>query len=124
MVGGSICVDFDGVIHSYASGFKGNGVVPDPPVPGALEWLDECLRAGLQVAIYSARSCSVTGIAGMRAWFVRHGFDPDRLVFPQSKPAAGLYIDDRGYHFTGDNFPSPEEILAFRPWWYPRRGQP
>ena len=38
-----ICVDFDGVIHSYTSGWKGIDVIPDDPVPGAIEWLEEYL---------------------------------------------------------------------------------
>ena len=36
-----ICLDFDGVIHSYTSGWKGAAVIPDPPVPGALEFIVE-----------------------------------------------------------------------------------
>ena len=34
-----ICVDVDGVIHSYTSGWQGATVLADPPVPGAIEAL-------------------------------------------------------------------------------------
>ena len=29
-----VVLDFDGVIHSYKSGWKGADVIPDEPVPG------------------------------------------------------------------------------------------
>jgi hypothetical protein len=34
-----LCLDFDGVIHGYQSGWQGANVIPDPPVPGAIEAL-------------------------------------------------------------------------------------
>lgn len=34
-----LCVDFDGVIHSYTSGWQGETIIADPPVKGALKWL-------------------------------------------------------------------------------------
>ena len=34
-----LCLDFDGVIHSYTSGWKGARIILDPPVPGALDFI-------------------------------------------------------------------------------------
>lgn len=33
----TVVFDFDGVIHSYTSGWKGATEIPDPPVPGVRE---------------------------------------------------------------------------------------
>ena len=113
-----LCVDFDGVIHGYTSGWKGPDVIPDPPVPGAINWLDEMLHLGWDVQIYSSRSRQGGGIAAMKSWLIAHaerGFDPERLGWPTQKPAAYLTIDDRAICFQG-SFPSTEELEAFTPW--------
>jgi len=110
-----LCVDFDGVLHHYTSAWTSPVVIPDPPVPGALEWLDEVCEA-FTVHVFSVRSTWPGAIQAMRDWFEFHGFDSDRLSFPVEKPYSRMYIDDRGYHFTGDNFPSVEEMKSFVPW--------
>jgi hypothetical protein len=37
----TVAVDFDGVIHSYASPWVNAETIPDPPVDGAIAWLNE-----------------------------------------------------------------------------------
>lgn len=64
-----LCIDFDGVIHSYKSGWKGVSVIPDEPVQGAIEWLVSLLDQGFQPMIYSSRSKSWFGRRAMKAWF-------------------------------------------------------
>lgn len=126
-----ICVDFDGVIHSYTSGWKGVSVVPDDPVPGAIEWLMEHLPVpdalgmaptykGPEVVIYSSRSKSWFGRRAMKKWLIKHGLPhwyitDNILKFPVKKPAAFLTIADRAICFNG-SFPSSEEMMAFKPW--------
>lgn len=125
-----ICADFDGVIHSYSSGWQGVSVISDPPVPGAIEWLIEhlpvpdaiCAMAppykGPVVQIYSSRSKSFWGRRAMRKWLVKHGLPREYLEvlkFPVKKPAAFLTIDDRAICFDG-NFPTTEEMMSFKPW--------
>lgn len=112
-----VCVDFDGVIHSYSSGWKGACEIPDPPVVGAFSWLAEAVQS-LTVCIYSSRSKEPGAIEAMRAWFAMHGLDADvlsKLEFPTMKPAASMTIDDRAYCFRGA-FPSLEWIRTFVPW--------
>lgn len=142
----TICVDFDGVIHSYSSGFKGPGTIPDQPVAGAIGWLVRMINDDrFRVCIYSSRSKFPEGVEAMRHWLtqwttrylmalmtlappgVPEGSVSDRAIellseleFPTQKPAAFLTIDDRALCFEG-TFPSPDEILSFRPW-YRRKG--
>ena len=122
-----ICVDFDGVLHIYTSGWQGASVIADPPVPGAFEALRGYLaaRPPLKLAIYSARSAQADGIQSMRSWIDTHDAatrhpenEPlvDQLLFPHYKPAAKVYLDDRAIRFEG-RFPSVHELTrAFRVW--------
>ena len=59
-----LCLDFDGVIHSYTSGWKGADVIPDPPVDGALDFLERA-SAHFDVQIFSSRSNQPGGIEAM-----------------------------------------------------------
>lgn len=110
-----LCVDWDGVIHSYRSGWKGAAVIPDPPVPGALLFLNEALDT-FRVAIFSSRSNQPGGIAAMHAklreWAIagiEDGMwrdDPmlcwlDMIEWPTEKPPAFITIDDRALTFEG-----------------------
>lgn len=127
-----ICVDFDGVIHSYTSGWQGEDIIPDPPVQRAIDWICNHLpipeaiscmgpeHVGPEVQIYSSRSKTSAGIKAMKAWFINHGLHPaylsdNILKFPTQKPAAFLTIDDRAICFDGV-FPTTEEMMAFKPW--------
>ena len=62
-----LCLDFDGVIHSYSNGWKGPRTIPDAPVPGALEFIALALES-MDVAIYSSRSHALFGRWAMKAW--------------------------------------------------------
>lgn len=123
-----LCVDFDGVIHSYTSPWAGADQVLDPPVPGALRWLWKATE-WFDVQIYSSRSSQPDGIAAMKDWFVDRLFEEwgdDEFVitsfmaslsFPKDKPAAFLTIDDRAVTFEGDwSELDPCELLQFKPW--------
>lgn len=126
-----LCVDFDGVVHSYVSGWKGETVIPDPPVYGALRWLWKATE-WWDVQIYSSRSKSEAGRLAMREWMMTYSdaeFGPDHpmsapltaanypITFCHEKPSAFLTIDDRAICFEGDwSELDPCGLLDFKPW--------
>lgn len=141
----TISIDFDGVLHSYTSGWKGVDVILDPPVPGAIKSLVDLVLASNRdlhgnavpkycVAIFSSRSDLLKGRIAMTKWLreavedylIERG-EPqplahiqadsivDQIQFPSHKPPAHLTIDDRAFCFTG-TFPTMDYIDSFRPW--------
>jgi len=114
----TIAVDCDGVLHSYVSGWQGADVLPDEPVPGAIAWLERVTK-DFEVAIHSTRCRSVGGRWAIEGWLREHGLSDEALShvhYPPYKPAALIYVDDRGYRFDGRNFPSVDAIWAAKPW--------
>jgi len=129
-----ICIDFDGVLHSYTSGWKGPRNIPDPPVTGALDWLNALWESDqFQIMIYSSRSRYPFGRWAMKRWLHKHlldhfggmmgpkTWDPlyleilEGIKWPLMKPPAFVTIDDRALRFQGKWIP-PEELITFRPW--------
>ncbi len=123
----TICVDFDGVLHSYTSGWKGAATIPDPPVPGAIQWLT-ALTDVYDVVVCSSRARVPWGWLAIRCWLAREmfrywGAHPvvaddalARIKVQARKPKAIVYVDDRAWRFDGKHFPSPGELATHRPW--------
>ncbi len=116
-----LCLDFDGVLHAYTSGWQGIDVIPDGPVPGAMEFLIEASKV-FRIAVYSTRSETPEGRGAMKTalwiWLCEAGAKwevSDQIYFPETKPPALVTIDDRAVTFTG-TFPTVKELLAFQPW--------
>jgi hypothetical protein len=109
-----LSIDFDGVLHAYTSKWSTADVIPDPPVEGAVEFINEAVKH-FKVVIHSVRCGYTDGKQSMYNWFAQYGFPADKLEYSYGKPAAVMYIDDRGYHFQG-KFPSIEFIKNFETW--------
>lgn len=122
-----LCLDFDGVIHSYASGWKGATIIPDAPVPGAMDFIVHAVRK-FDVNIYSSRSGQPGGIDAMKSYMSMHLYIllkekenwvidaiAAQIEWPTEKPPAMVSIDDRALTFTGV-WPKIEDLLAFQPW--------
>jgi hypothetical protein len=116
-----LCLDFDGVIHSYESGWKGADIIPDPPVAGAADFIVEA-QEYFTVAIYSSRSGQDGGIEAMRRYVHKlileadhDGSAFDAITWPTEKPPALVTLDDRALTFEG-TWPSMHTLKSFKPW--------
>jgi hypothetical protein len=115
-----VCIDFDGVLHSYKNGWEGIDIISDDPVDGAIDWLRHLINhKGLTPYIFSTRSNEPRGVKAMREWLIKYGLTENELKglkFSASKPSAWITIDDRAIRFNGV-FPTDDEIMNFKPWY-------
>lgn len=121
-----LCLDFDGVLHRYDSGWQGADCCPDPMTDGAEDFLRKAVKL-FRVAVHSSRSCQTLGIEAMQLWLKSQLYKRmDReeaddifshIEWPKEKPPATISIDDRAKTFTGNwaDF-EPSELLSFQPW--------
>lgn len=109
----TVVMDFDGVIHSYKSGFKGTTKIPDEPVAGIKEEIAK-IRKKYKVVILSTRCSQKGGKEAMQRWLDLHGIVVDDIV--DHKVPAHVYIDDRAVRFGGKAEGLLEEIELFTPW--------
>ena len=107
----TICLDFDGVLHSYRSGWCGAEIIPDPPIHGTKDAVAR-LRQQYRIAIHSARCHSEAGRKAVEAWLERHNIEVDEVC--EHKPPALVYVDDRAVRFHGNWDDVLDEIKAFR----------
>ncbi|MEM6474147.1 MAG: hypothetical protein AAF802_31710 [Planctomycetota bacterium] len=107
----TVCLDFDGVIHSYRSPWCGAEIIPDPPIHGSREAIAE-LRQRYRVVVHSARCATEEGTQAVRAYLATHGIQVDDVC--RFKPPASIYVDDRGLRFEGDWQETRRAIDAFR----------
>lgn len=110
----TIVFDFDGVIHSYTSDWKGESVIPDPPVERIKEAIDGIRAAGYEVVIVSTRCAYMSGERAIHEWLEKYGIVVDDVR--QEKPPAICYIDDRAICFDGHPETLLEKVQNFKPW--------
>ena len=94
----TIALDFDGVLHSYKQGWTGYAP-EDPPVDGSLDFIHFLQDEGYEVVIFSSRAKNKKGKDGIEKWLSDNDF-PKISVYHE-KPEALLYVDDRGFRFSG-----------------------
>jgi hypothetical protein len=123
-----LCLDFDGVIHSYERGWQ-NGEIYGTVTSGFWEWANEA-RKHFHLVVYSSRSKEPEMRTAMWSWLkhqwgvwaaARELSDDDirytDLELASEKPPAFLTIDDRAVCFQGDwSALDPAELRGFKPW--------
>jgi hypothetical protein len=111
----TVVFDFDGVIHSYTSGWKGEDVIPDPPVTGIKDSIQQIRNAGYEVVVVSTRCATNRGINAVNKYLLENGIMVDKIC--REKPPAIVYIDDRAICFDGKSDKLLEKIEQFKPWY-------
>jgi hypothetical protein len=92
-----ICFDFDGVLHSFVTGWVADDIIPDAPLLGvkeALEWFSE---NGFLILVFSCRSATRSGRLAMKEWMHENDLPYDKIC--KVKPTARFYVDDHGFNF-------------------------
>lgn len=110
----TICFDFDGVIHSYKSGWKGIDIIPDAPVEGINEVINKLREDNYEVIVVSTRCSEVKGLMAIEEWLSIHDIHVDHVC--KEKPPAICYVDDRAICFNGKTDGLVEQIKGFKNW--------
>ena len=109
----TIVFDFDGVIHSYSSGWQGAATIPDPPVPGIAEAIAD-IRRHFLVVVVSSRCSQPEGLAAVQTFLDKYAIEVDGVC--AHKPPALVYIDDRALCFDGHPETLLDQIKNFKTW--------
>ena len=109
----TIVFDFDGVISSYKSGWKGATIIPDPPVTGIREVIAD-LRKDCKVVVVSTRCFQEGGIDAIKKYLDKYNIVVDDVL--GEKPPAYVYVDDRGLTFDGNTVGLADKIRSFESW--------
>lgn len=110
----TVCIDLDGVLAQY-DGWKGEDVLGEP-APGALEFVRRLLGEGHTVVVHTTRDPVRVANWLEEHDFYRRGVDLGRIYPTQQKEPALVYIDDRGFRFTGD-WEAAYRAIKEPAWW-------
>lgn len=95
----TVIIDFDGVLHSYKSGWQGADNIPDPPTDGAKEAVAK-LRENYKVVVVSSRCHQDGGLSAVISWLDKHQIEVDLVT--NDKPPHIVVVDDRAFRFNGN----------------------
>lgn len=105
-----VCVDLNGVLDAY-TGWRG-AQHWDAPAEGAAMFLSELRANGCRVVVFTTRY-----YRDAWDWLARHGLSEFVTDVTDRKPAADVFLDDRGLPFRGDFDAALRDMASFRPHW-------
>lgn len=91
----TVCLDFDGVLAQWELGMPLNAI--GEPIPEGLTLAYRLMGKGYHLVILTARPDFLH--PKIAEWLSSKGID---APVTSEKPPALLYIDDRGFRFTGN----------------------
>ena len=110
----TIVFDFDGVIHSYVSGWQGVDVIPDKPIEGIVDTINQLRSDGYKVVVHSTRCKETKGLVAIQSWLSKYNIVVDDVS--ATKPPAFVYVDDRAICFDGNCNTLVSKIKNFKTW--------
>lgn len=117
-----VAIDVDNVLHSYTSPWSHAADISDPPLPGAIEWLERLAAEGARIILHTCRfTCWNPEAAGFIAgdpqqveaavwdWLTQHGLSDSACERVSmwtwvGKPYADAYVDDKAIAFCGEYY--------------------
>ncbi|WP_030272998.1 hypothetical protein [Streptomyces sp. NRRL B-24484] len=106
-------IDYDGVIHDQNDGWR-DGAVYGPPIPGAIEELQNRIAGGWSIAVVTARHHDLHH--DVARWLEKHAgletvvcekrhayWHGPKVLVTNVKCGALAYIDDNAIHFNPRN---------------------
>lgn len=108
----TVVFDFDGVIHSYKSGWQGVTNIPDEPVPRIKENIARLRNDGYRVVVVSTRCAEPEGMKAVCNYLEKHNIVVDDVY--ADKPPAICYVDDRALRFNGDADMMYRQVKKFK----------
>lgn len=110
----TVVFDFDGVIHSYTSGWQGISVMPDPVVPDIQAAINNLRMDGYEVIVVSTRCAIPDGMRAVQRYLLDNHIVVDDIM--ATKPPAICYVDDRAICFDGNAIGLIDRVKNFKPW--------
>ena len=113
----TMCVDFDGVVAEFGNEREGQ------LVEGVVDGLARLIVAGWYIDVFSGRSATIPGRRYLLEYFkvrlsaLERYIESGQITFPDNKPVAKIYLDDRGMTFRDWDSITPEICAGFRTWW-------